>query len=80
MDNSSPAVHLLPSTMAVGKQQKAQCGLGVHQPKKNASTTGTPTTRTTTIGAMTMGTTATAVAAGRDDDSSRHDPHCRGAD
>jgi len=34
MDHSSPAVHLLPFTMAVGKQQKAQCGSGVNQSKK----------------------------------------------
>jgi len=80
MDNSSPVVHLLPFTMALGKQQKAKCGSGVHQPKKKASTTGAPTTGTTTIGAMTMGPTATAVAAGRDNDCSRHDPRCRDAD
>jgi len=63
----------------MGKQQMAECGSGVHQPKKKASSTGAPTTGKMTIGAMTMGATATAIAAGRDEDSSRHGPRCRSA-
>jgi len=64
----------------MGKHQMVDCGSGVHQPKKKASSTGAPATGKMMIGAMTMGATATAIAAGRDEDSSRHGPRCRRVD